>query len=262
MSPKISIITVSYNQAEYIEENILSVIEQGYPNMEHIIIDACSNDDTIDILKKYSHLIWTSEPDNGQSDGLNKGFKKASGEIIGWINSDDKLSPGALDKVANFFMKNPTEIAVVGNQRIIDQESNGLRIIKSNKYTFDYLIHKAKGITQNSMFFKSNIFDKIGYLDESLHYAMDREFFIRITSLKNIIYIPETLAEFRLQPDSKTSEGTYKFSKELIRIRRKFGVRFYNRANFNDINMIITQTLRQIKWLRRFVQNFRKLISR
>ena len=102
---KISIITVSYNQGKYIEDNILSVLNQHYQNYEHIIIDACSTDGTIEILKKYPHIIWTSEPDNGQSDGLNKGFRKATGDIIAWVNSDDKLYPNALEIINKFFKK-------------------------------------------------------------------------------------------------------------------------------------------------------------
>lgn len=98
---KISIITVSFNQGQFIEDNILSVINQNYSNVEHIIIDAGSTDGTLDILKKYDkHLNWVSEPDKGQSEGLNKGFKKATGEIIGWFNSDDRIPPGTLHKVA------------------------------------------------------------------------------------------------------------------------------------------------------------------
>ncbi len=258
MYPKISIVTVSYNQAEFIEDNIKSVIEQKYPNVEHIIIDAGSTDGTLEILKKYDkYLTWTSEPDKGQSDGLNKGFKRATGEIIGWINSDDKLAPGSLHKVANFFKKNPDEIAVVGDQAIIDENGKILRIIKSRPYTFEYLLNEAKGITQNSTFFKREVFERIGYLDESLHYAMDRDLFIRISSIKDIPYIQETLAEFRMQPNAKTAEGSYKFAKELIKIRKQYGGKLLSTGNRNDWYIVITQPLRQILWLRNFVQKIR-----
>ena len=93
---KISIVTCSYNQAEFIRQNIESVLNQNYPNFEHLIIDGGSTDGTIEILKEYPHLNWVSEPDRGQSDALNKGFRKASGDIIAWINSDDMLAPNAL----------------------------------------------------------------------------------------------------------------------------------------------------------------------
>jgi len=257
---KMSIVTVSFNQGQFIEDNIKSVINQNYPNIEHIIIDAGSTDGTLGILKKYDkHIDWISEPDKGQSNGLNKGFKKSSGEIIGWINSDDRLAPGALHKIARFFNDNPDEIAVVGDQAIINEEGKVQRIIKSRAYDFDYLLNQAKGITQNSTFFKREVFEKTGYLDESLHFAMDHDLFIRIAGLKAIPYINETLAEFRLHADAKTSMGSYCFVKELLKIRRKYGGSVLSSGCRSNYYIIITEPLRRIKWLKVFVQKFRKI---
>lgn len=256
--PKISIVTVSFNQGQFIEDNILSVINQNYPNVEHIIIDAGSTDGTIDILKKYdNYLNWTSEPDKGQSDGLNKGFKKATGEIIGWFNSDDRIPLGALHKVARFFIENPDEIAVVGNQSIIDENGELIRVVKSRSYSYDYLVNHARGITQNSTFFKKEVFEKTGYLDETLHYAMDRDLFIRIAKIKAMPYIPETLGEFRLQEDAKTAKGSFYFSKELIKIRKKYGSNSFSPGMKNDYYIIITEPLRRVKWLRKLIQKFK-----
>lgn len=259
MKPKISIVTVSYNQAEFIEANIKSVIDQKYPNVEHIIIDAVSTDGTLDILKKYNkHINWVSEPDRGQSDGLNKGFKKATGEIIGWFNSDDRIAPGALNKVARFFMNNPDEIAVVGDQIIIDEKSNVLKTIKSKPYSFDYLLNHAKGITQNSTFFKRSIFEQTGYLNENVHYAMDRDLFIRIAKVKPIPYLEESLGEFRIQKDSKTSQGSYYFAKDLVKLRKKYGGYLLSPGNRDSYYLIITEPLRRIGWLRNAIQKLRK----
>lgn len=256
--PKISIVTVSFNQGQFIEDNILSVINQNYPNVEHIIIDAGSTDGTVKILIKYDkHLIWTSEPDKGQSDGLNKGFKKATGEIIGWFNSDDRIPPGALHKVARFFIDNPDEIAVVGNQALIDEKGKYIRVVKSSSYSYDYLVNHARGITQNSIFFKKEVFNKVGYLDESVHYAMDRDLFIRISKIKTIPYIPETLGEFRLQDDAKTAKGSFYFAKELIKIRKRYGSNFLSPGMKNDYYIIITEPLRRVKWLRKLVQKLK-----
>ncbi|WP_456374679.1 glycosyltransferase family 2 protein [Methanocaldococcus sp.] len=236
----------------------MSVINQNYPNIEHIIIDAGSTDGTVEILKKYDkHLNWISEPDNGQSDGLNKGFKKATGDIIGWINSDDNLSNDSLIKVGKFFEDNPNEIAVIGNQAFIDEKSNFLRVVKSQTYTYDFVLNHARGITQNSTFFKKEVFDKIGYLNESLHYAMDTDLFIRIASLKDIPYIDETLAEFRIQPNTKTAEGSHKFAMELLKIRKSYGGSIFSPASKNDLYIICTQPLRQIEWLKNLVQQLR-----
>ncbi len=256
---KISIITVSFNQGQFIEDNILSVLNQEYSNVEHIIIDAGSKDQTLDILKKYDkYLTWISEPDNGQSEGLNKGFKRATGDIIGWINSDDRLAPGALIKVAEFFNCNPEEIAVVGNQAVINVNGEIQRVIKSREYTADYLINHARGITQNSTFFKRELFKKIGYLNEKLNYAMDSDLFIRIAKIKTMAYINETLGEFRIQPASKTARGTFLFSKELIGIRRRYGGKCFSPGMINDFYVITTEPLRRIVWLRKLIQNLRK----
>jgi len=248
--PSISIITVSFNQGQFIEDNIQSVIKQNYPNIEHIIIDAGSTDKTLEILKKYDkHLNWISEPDNGQSDGLNKGFKKATGEIIGWFNSDDRIPPGALHKVARFFTEHNDEIAVVGDQAFIDVAGNQIKVVKSREYSYDYLLNYARGITQNSTFFKREVFNKIGYLNESIHYAMDGDLFIRIASIKAIPYIPEILGEFRIQAEAKTAQGSYNFVIDLIKIRRKYNGKLFSPANLNNYFFIIKEPLRRIKWL-------------
>ncbi len=258
MNLKISIITPSLNQGKYIEENILSIINQNYPNFEHIIVDGGSTDDTMNILKKYPHLIWTSEPDNGQPHAVNKGLKKATGDVVGWFNSDDRVPEGSFNKVNEYFNNNPIEIAVVGDQVLIDGNSNILKLKKSREYTFDYLLNTAKGITQNSVYFKRQILNKIGYIDESFIYSMDRDFFIRLARIMPIKYINEPLGEFRLHTDSKTSEGTYKFSLEHLKIRKKYGGKFLSKSHRNDLYVILTQPLREIKFIRNQVQKFRK----
>jgi len=260
--PKISIVTVSLNQGEYIESNIISVLEQNYPNLEHLIIDGGSTDDTLEILKKYdTKLNWVSEPDNGQSHALNKGFKKATGDIVGWVNSDDKLYPGALEKVSSFFVKNPNAVGVVGDLAMINECGEVTEVLKSRSYDFHYLVNKALGITQASTFFNRRVFDEIGYLDESLNFVMDRDLFIRVTSLGDIIYIPEILAQFRIQPQSKTSLGTHKFCRELVGVRRKYGANWVAPGILNDIYVIWTQPLRRISPLRRFVQSIKRLFK-
>lgn len=262
MYPKISIVTVSYNQAEFIEDNIKSVIEQNYPNIEHIIIDAGSTDGTLEILKKYDkYLKWTSEPDNGQSDGLNKGFKKASGEIIGWINSDDRLTSGSLHKVANFFQNNLEEVAVVGNLNLISVDGSFIRTINAKPYEYNNMVNIARGITQGSTFFRKGVFDQIGYLDESLHYAMDFELFLRISSIKTVPCINETLADFRIQPEAKTTDGLVDFRKEHLKIARKYKASFFSKGIRSDIYVILSEPMRRQSWIRDFVRRLKGLDS-
>lgn len=252
-----SIITVSYNQNDFIGDNIESILRQNMDDVEHIIIDAGSTDGTIETLKKYKHLNWTSEPDRGQSHGLNKGFKKATGDIIGWINSDDMLCKNALENVNLFFNENPNAIAVVGKKVIIDEGNNTLRIEKSREYDYNYLLNDAKGIHQPSTFFKREVFEKIGYIDESYNYAMDRDFFIRIASIDKFYALDKELAYFRLQSDSKTSQGVYNFAKELIKIRLKYKGNLFGKGNLDSIYIIITEPFRRIKWLRNLVRGLK-----
>ena len=258
--PKISIVTVSYNQCEFIEDNIKSVIEQNYPNVEHIIIDAGSTDGTLYILKKYDkYLNWISEPDKGQSDGLNKGFKKATGEIIGWINSDDKLTPNSLNTVGEYFRKNEDEIAVVGNLNLIDVKSNLIRTLIGSPYVYKDMLNNRRGVTQGSTFFKKTIFEKIGYLDESLHFAMDFDLFLRISSIKTVPFINTTLAELRIQPNAKTTNGLAKFKKDHIKIALKHNASILSKGLLSDYYVILTQPLRNINWIRNGIRRLKGL---
>ncbi|MCM1532984.1 MAG: glycosyltransferase, partial [Ruminococcus flavefaciens] len=158
-----SVVTVSYNQGHYIKDNIESVLNQDYPNFEHIIIDACSTDNTLDILKSYPHLNWTSEPDRGQSDGLNKGFKKATGDIIFWINSDDMIAPGAFKAVNEFFENNPDKSVLVGNRVMIDDKGNTITVEHAFPFDLDYLLNSADVyVLQNATVFRKSVLERVG----------------------------------------------------------------------------------------------------
>lgn len=257
---KISIITVSYNQGRYIEDNILSVLNQHYPNYEHIIIDACSTDGTIDILKKYPHLIWTSEPDRGQSDGLNKGFRKATGDIIAWINSDDMLAPGAMKALNEFFTANPDKYVVTGNQILIDGDGNQLSIVQAQPFTADYLLNGVKtSVMQNSTFFRKEVFDKVGLLDESFHYTMDHELFVRIAKHFQSYTLPVDLAKFRLWEESKTCSSKIQFFKELIRVKRLHGARLFSKGNVWLAWQFVKEPFKRIGFLRQLVHRIKGL---
>lgn len=251
---KISIITVSYNQGKYIEDNILSVFNQHYENCEHIIIDACSTDGTIGILKKYPHLIWTSEPDKGQSDGLNKGFRKATGDIIAWINSDDMLYPDALKKINTFFEENPDKYVLTGNQVIIDDNGNELRTISAKKFTYNHLLNERSSVMQNSTFFRRGVLLDIGYLDESFHYTMDHELFVRIASKYENFTINENLAYFRIWAGSKTYTSQINFFKETIRMKRKHHAKIFSSGNIWLLWQFIKEPFKHIPGFRNFVR--------
>jgi glycosyltransferase involved in cell wall biosynthesis len=208
-SLQFSIITPSFNQASYIEANILSVLHQDYPNIEHIIIDGGSNDDTIKILKKYPHLKWRSEPDSGQSNALNKGFSFATGEIIGWLNSDDTYRQNVLKKVNEVFSDQNVMI-VYGDGYEIDEKGNEIRPMFSRGMTVEDFIKYwtwAYEYVQPSFFFRRQVFQEVGYLDESLNYVMDHEFFLRLLLKYNFQHLPHALSNLRLHNESKTGKG-------------------------------------------------------
>lgn len=229
---KISVITVSYNQGRFIEENILSVLNQKYDNFEHIIIDACSNDNTLDILKKYDHLIWTSEPDKGQSDGLNKGFRKATGDLIVWLNSDDVMCEGAFEALNEFFTENPDKHVVTGNQVFINGNSEIYHVTKAESFTYDRLLNtRYCSVMQNSTVFRKEVLDKVGLLDETLHYTMDLDLFIRIAKEYTSYTIDADIAKFRVWEDSKTTTAQIKFYKNMLILKKKHKARILSSGN-------------------------------
>jgi glycosyltransferase involved in cell wall biosynthesis len=216
--PKITIITPSYNQGQYLEQTITSVLDQNYPNLEYIIIDGGSSDNSVDIIKKYEKYLtyWVSEKDSGQSDAINKGYARATGEIINWLNSDDYYEPGSLFKVAQHF-SNPETLVFCGKSRVFSETafhfSTGTDI-----YPNDLL--KTIGwarIDQPETFFRKSAWDKIGGIDGQFHYLMDREFWIRFLlmyGIGGVVKTDELLVHFRLHGQSKTVSQQSGFAKE------------------------------------------------
>jgi glycosyltransferase involved in cell wall biosynthesis len=212
--PRISVITPSFNQGEYIEETILSVIHQGYPNLQFIIIDGGSSDKTISIIKKYETYIdyWVSEKDAGQSDAINKGLIKADGEIINWLCSDDLLAPNALHTIAQKFTENPHINIVSGISRKFD-EINDLGMSTTTIFQEISKLLYHSHICQPSTWFRKSIFDKITPLNTELHYTMDSEMWIRYLleyKIETILYLPKVLCGYRYHNNSKSvSQDTH-----------------------------------------------------
>jgi glycosyltransferase involved in cell wall biosynthesis len=224
--PTISIVTPSLNQGAFLTEALLSVRGQKYGELEHLVIDGGSDDDTIKILGRYSgeacwkHLRWTSEPDHGQSHALNKGFAKASGDIIGWLNSDDRYRPGCLDYVSRVFQERPDIDVVYGDYTWIDE--NGRTIQRRREIKFSYFIllyHRVLYIPTTATFFRRRVIDEGNWLDENLYYAMDFEFFVRLASRGyRFLHVPATLGDFRFQRTSKTCRSPHKQREEVNRL--------------------------------------------
>lgn len=261
----ISIITPSYNQGEYIEETIMSVLNGGYENLEHIIIDGGSTDNTLDILRKYKHLNWISEPDNGQTEAINKGFKMAKGDIIGWLNSDDLYHINAIRVAVEAFDCDLNCEFIYPDICRINDKSDITEVINIKEFCLDDVVKTGNTIAQPGVFFRRSIFDKIGYLNESFHYAMDLEFWLRMAKNKiNMKKINRTLAYFREHGESKTVSLANKFWEEEWPILRYYGstslppVMIKKANEFFGINLIkkILFYLEQKRTEKRFIENF------
>jgi glycosyltransferase involved in cell wall biosynthesis len=207
--PRISVVMPSYNQAQYIERSILSVLNQNYPNLDFIVIDGGSTDGTVEVIQKYSkHLsYWISEPDNGQSDALNKGFARATGSIFGWLNSDDLYTPGAFESVAAALTESPDKRVVHGDYLFID---TGDRTI-GYQYGFDFDLNQFKyegfHIWAQAMFWRREVHNRFGGFDLRLHENMDSQMIIEFGINEGeaaFLRVPVALGCFRRHPNQKT----------------------------------------------------------
>jgi glycosyltransferase involved in cell wall biosynthesis len=222
--PLVSIITPSFNQGKYLKCNIESVMNQNYPNIEHIIIDGGSTDNTIPIMVKQQHLYnmhWISEPDKGQSDALNKGLKLSKGDIIGWINSDDAyLSKYSISKVVKFFENNENANVVIGDCAIIDDKNCVRNISFGLPIISNYILSRRNIISQPSVFFRKNIADMY-HADINLDYTMDYDLWLRISSKNKFYHINAILSCFRLHNSSKTVSNAEKMRSEGLYVIHK-----------------------------------------
>ena len=225
--PLVSIATPSLNQSKFISETIESVESQDYKAIEHIVIDGRSTDETLEILKSASNrnkrLRWISERDNGQSSAINKAWRMAKGQILGWLNSDDTYRPGAVSRAVEFMVRNPEVNAVYGDCDYIDEDGGFLYRYPAREFDFHDLVRTTENfIPQPSVFFRREILDSVGYLNESLHKVMDLEFWLRIGLKCDMVFLKKNMATLRLHGSSKTISESAGFSGELIEVYEEF----------------------------------------
>ncbi len=253
---KISIVTPSFNQGNFIEETILSVLGQGYPNLEYIIIDGGSKDNTVDIIKKYESQIeyWVSEPDKGQAHAINKGFEKATGDIIGWLNSDDMYMPGTLIYIAQKI--NPSNEGIYfGNCLHFKEDDNGVDTYGSNViYSSNTSsLENVDYVIQPSTFWNRKTWDHVGNLREEMHYAFDWEWFLRAKN-RNVKLQPveKCLSMYRIHTEHKTGTGGNKRQQEILKVYKEYDERiarlyemlmYEKRVNMTKWNMRIIRKL-------------------
>lgn len=249
--PKISIVTPSFNHAGFIEEALLSVKKQNYPNLEHIVVDGGSTDGTLEILQRYGsqpgwgHLRWTSEPDHGQSDALNKGFRLAQGDIVGWLNSDDRYRVGCLQKIVQAFSTHSQADVIYGDYTWIDQQGRVLRIrreIRFSQFILSYL--HLLYVPTTSSFFRRRIFDEGNWIDLNFYCAMDYEFVLRLAQKGyKFQHVSGLVADFRVHDGSKSVAFRKRSLSEHNEIALAH-VRFLQHFSGDKVRRVVLATLR------------------
>lgn len=248
---RISIVTPAFNQAVFLPDALRSVEEQHYPELEHILVDPLSTDATPAIIAEYAArtgAISIREADRGQSDGINKGVSRATGEIVSWLNSDDLLESGALVAVARTFAEHPEAVAVCGVGSKVDREGGLLRTVPHRPFDRQRL-RTALEFIQPATFIRRSAWNAVGGLDESLHYAMDWDLLIKLAALGPVVSIPDKLARIRYYEDTKTSTGGWKRAAEIARI----GLRHNGPLDPNNVSYLVRCLVAPVKPLRRFV---------
>lgn len=228
--PLVSIVTPSFNQAPFLEETIKSVLEQDYPRIEYIVIDGGSTDSSVDVIKKYQSRLafWVSEQDKGQTDAINKGFNRASGDILAWINSDDTYNPKAVGEAVLYLMEHPDVAMVYADCNFINEQGKVIGKFASRQTDYQKLRRGYVHIPQQTMFFRAKYWKELGPLDPSFYFAMDYDLWVRIAKHAPIKYLPgRTWANFRIHTSSKTNVNDERGWKEMLRVHYRDGGSFF-----------------------------------
>jgi glycosyltransferase involved in cell wall biosynthesis len=244
---KISVVIPSFNQAQFIEQTLRSVINQNYSNLELIIIDGGSTDGSVEIIQKYQNMIsyWCSEPDGSQTHGLIKGFSIATGDILCWLNSDDVFEPSTFCDVSNFFLENPVVDAVFGDTLWIDRIGKPLRYqreIPFNRFIWFYTYNYIPGM---SMFWRRDIYEQVGGLNPNFNLAMDADLWIRIADVGRIAHVSKVWSRMRFYPEQKNQCLRITSNAEDLIIRSRYWKN--GRPSLYRSKQIVAQAIR-VSW--------------
>lgn len=219
MNPTVSIITPSYNQAEFLETTLRSVLEQDYPQVEYLVVDGLSQDSSPEIIRRYAPRLawWVSEKDKGQAEAINKGFARASGEIVAWLNSDDVYLPGAIRAAVQAFEAHPEAGLVFGDVVSINAAGEPINVMTFGNWGLDDLL-QFKIISQPAVFMRRSVLERAGYLDPYFHYLLDHHLWLRAAQLAPMVYIPERWACARFHENAKNISQAPGFAREAYRV--------------------------------------------
>jgi glycosyltransferase involved in cell wall biosynthesis len=258
LTPRVSIVTPSYNQSSFLEETICSVLDQGYPNLEYFVIDGGSSDGSLEILKKYSsHLAgWVSEPDRGQTDAINKGFARATGQILAWLNSDDTYQPGAIAEAAAYLESHPETGMVYGDANLIDETGNIIGRFPARQTDYRRLRRGYVHIPQQTSFFRADLWRQVGPLDPSFYFAMDYDLWVRLSRVTQLDYSPRVWGNFRLHGNAKSVASDDRCWPEMLRVHQREGGHWFSWLVFKaKIRPLVYGWLpmRAKVWIRQFM---------
>jgi glycosyltransferase involved in cell wall biosynthesis len=230
MSPRVSIVTPSLDQGEFVAAAVESVLAQGIDELEHIVVDGGSSDGTLEILAGYPHLKVLRDPGRGQSHAVNLGLRDATGEVIGWLNADDRYLPGAVRSALGRFDREQDAGVVYGNAELIDAAGAVVGEIRSGPFDLRRQLNGINGIPQPAAFIRAAVLAETGLLDERLHYVMDYELWLRAAHVTQLVWVDETWAQFRSHPGSKTVGEWEGFWPEARAVARSFGGPYFSEA--------------------------------
>jgi glycosyltransferase involved in cell wall biosynthesis len=225
-APLLSIVTPSFNQAKYLGRTIESVLKQDYPNFEYIVIDGGSTDGSQDVIRGYEERLayWESVPDKGQTDAINKGFAKAKGKYLAWLNSDDIYQQGAFSEAVDFLEGHPEVGMVYGDCNFINAQDRVIGKFPAAQTNYERLRRGYVHIPQQASFFRADLWQKVGPLDPSFFFAMDYDLWVRLAQEAPLVYLPgHTWASFRLHGDAKTISADAHCWPEMLRVHYREG---------------------------------------
>jgi glycosyltransferase involved in cell wall biosynthesis len=221
--PLVTIVTPSYNQAQFLEATIQSVLAQDYPNIEYILVDGGSKDGSLEIIQRYSgHFsYWVSEKDKGHADALNKGFDRATGVIWAWLNSDDTYYPGTVSEAVRYLIDHPEVGMVYGDADLTDENGEVIGRFASRQTSYRQMLDGSVHIPQATTFVRASVWKQIGLLDLSLFFGFDYDLWVKIAKVSKIQYVPRKWATFRLHGEGKSIRFDDRCYPDMLRVRER-----------------------------------------